>query len=310
MHPRAVAHVFQQIADLLELRGQDRFRIAAYRNAARAVSALDTDDIDRLLRDGELTKVNGIGPATLGVITELVETGESSFLEQLREDTPDGLVEMLRIPGLGPSKIHAIHEGLGVETVHDLEQAARDGRLAALPRFGAKTAEKVQRGVAYLRERNAFVLFAEARADAERLRAAVARQPGVARVEIAGSIRRRCEIVRDVDLVVACRDAPTTVAAALARGSAVRDAVGAGGSDVSLRLVDGARVDAYCTTSDEFAVAWWRATGSASHEREIHMRAAARGLTIIDNQVRDRSGRALHIPDEETLYRAVGLPYI
>lgn len=310
MHPRAVARVFQQIADLLELRGQDHFRTAAYRNTARAVSALDSDDVAPLLQNGELARVPGIGPATLGVIGELVETGESTYLEQLREDTPDGLVEMLRIPSLGPAKIHAIHEGLGVETVHELEAAARDGRLAALPKFGPRTAEKIRRGIAYLRETNEYVLYAEARVDAERLRAEMGRHPGVERVEIAGSIRRRCEIVRDVDLVIACREAPAAVAAALARGPAVREALGTGGPEVSLRLVDGTRVDVFCTTPETFAIALWRATGSASHEREIRSRTAARGLTLVDDRLRDAAGHTVPVPDEAALYRAVGLPYI
>jgi DNA polymerase (family 10) len=310
MDPRTVAHVLTQIGDLLELHGENRFKSGAYRNAARAVATLDTDDLRALVRSGAIAQLAGVGPATLAVISELVDTGESSYFEQLREDTPEGLLEMLRVPGLGTSKIHAIHEGLGIDTVHELEQAARDGRLAALPRFGEKTAEKILRGIAYLKETSAYVLYPHALAEAQRLLAAVLRHPGVERAEIAGSLRRRREVIRDIDIVAACREAPVEVAASFARLPAVRDAVGVGGRSVSIRFVDGTLLDLHCAAPDEFAVALWRATGSAEHERAIRERAAARGLVLVEDALRDADGRALRLGDEPALYDAVGLPYI
>src|ERR687893_1277405 len=143
MDPRTAAHVLSQIAAFLELQGENRFKSRAYVSAARAVQALDVDDLGPMLRSGELAECSGLGPATISVIRDLVETGDSSYLERLRASTPDGLLEMLRVPGLGPGKIHQIHRGLGIATVAELEEAARDGRLAKLPRFGPKTAEKI-----------------------------------------------------------------------------------------------------------------------------------------------------------------------
>ena len=207
MDPRTVAHVLEQIGDLLELHGENRFKTAAYRNAARTMSGLQVDDIRPLVRSGEIATMKGIGPATLSVIQEMAATGDSSYHEQLSEDTPEGLIEMLRVPGLGTSKIHAIHEGLGIDTLHELEEAARDGRLARLPRFGKKTAEKILKGIAYLRETSAFILFPQALAEAKRLLASVSAHPGVQRAEIAGSVRRRNEVARDIDIVAACSDA-------------------------------------------------------------------------------------------------------
>ena len=166
MDPRTAAHVLNQIGDLLELHGANRFKSRAYRTAARTLLGLDTDDLRPLLRAGELNGLAGLGPATLGVLAELAETGESTYLEQLREDTPEGLFEMMRVPGLGTAKIRAIHEGLEVETLHDLEAAARDGRLAELRGFGEKTAEKILKGIAYLKETSAYVLYPNALAEA------------------------------------------------------------------------------------------------------------------------------------------------
>ena len=228
MDPRTVAHVLSQTGDLLELKGENRFKSRAYRMAARAVLGLETDDLRAMYRSGELAKVAGIGPATLSMIGELVETGESSYFERLREDTPEGLLEMLRVPGLGPAKIHLIHQGLGVETVQELEEAARDGRLAGLRGFGPKTAEKVLKGLAFLRESDAFVLYPHAVAEAARLVGMVRGHPDVERAEVAGAVRRRREVARAVVVVAACRTAPAQVASSFAHATGVKHAVGDG----------------------------------------------------------------------------------
>src|SRR5688500_3869035 len=261
MDSRSAAHALNEIASLLELRGEGRFKTRAYRNAARAVVALDTDDIAVLHRSGELARLPGLGPATLSVLTDLIETGDSQYLEQLRENTPEGLLEMLRVPGLGTAKIHLIHQGLGIETLHELEEAARDGRLATLPRFGAKTAEKVLKGIAFLKETGALVRYPHASAEAGRLLAGVRRHPDVVHAELAGSVRRRREVIRDVDVVAACRAHPASVAASFAHAPGVRDIVGGGSRSVTVRYVDGTLLDLHCVRPAEFAVALWRATG-------------------------------------------------
>ncbi len=310
MDPRTVAHVLEQIGDLLELHGENRFKTAAYRNAARAMSGLQVDDVRPLVRSGEIATMKGIGPATLSVIEEMAETGDSSYYEQLSEDTPEGLIEMLRVPGLGTSKIHAIHEGLGIDTLHELEEAARDGRLARLPRFGAKTAEKILKGIAYLRETSAFILFPQALAEAKRLLASVSAHPDVERAEIAGSVRRRNEVIRDIDIVAACSGSPEQVAASFAHTPGVREAVGVGGRSVTIRFVDGTLLDLHCVSHDEFAMALWRATGSATHERALRDRAESLGFTIDGNRLLDSAGEPVAIPDEERLYTTLGLPFI
>ena len=308
--PRAVAHLLDQVANLLELHGENRFKTVAYRNAARAILNIQTDDLAPMLRSGELAALPGVGAGILSVVGEIIDTGESSYLDHLREDTPEGLIEMLRVPGLGPAKIHAIHEGLDIDTLHELEEAARDGRLAKLPRFGPKTAEKILKGIALLRESSAFVLYPHALAEAQRFLAAITGRADVARAEVAGSLRRRREIVRDIDIVAACLDAPATVAASLAHAPAVREAIGIGGRSISLRFVDGTLLDLHCVTPDEYAVALWRATGSVEHERHLRERATARGLAIVEDTLRGSDGRVIPIHDEPALYDALGLPYI
>jgi len=310
MDPRTVSHTLNQIAQLLELHGENRFKCRAYESAARAILDLETDDVCELHRSGELGGVRGLGPATLAVVRDLCELGESTYLEQLQETTPEGLIEMMRVPGLGTAKIRQIHDGLAIETLQELEEAARDGRLARLPRFGPKTAEKILKGIAYLRETTAYVLFPQAFAEAVRLVNAVERHPRVERATIAGSVRRRRELIRDIDIVAQCSDDPAAVAADFSRVPGVRDAIGVGTPSVAIRFVDGTRLDLHCVEAAGFAVALWRATGSIEHEQQLREHAERAGVRFAGDTLRDRAGRILPVPDEAALYAAVGLPYI
>lgn len=310
LSPRAAADVLAEIATLLELRGESRATTRGFESAARALHVLAVDDITHLLREGDLESLGGVGPAALEVLRDVADSGDSQFLEQLRENTPEGLLEMLRVPGLGTAKIHRIHEGLGIESLHELEQAARDGRLASLPRFGARTADKVLRGIAALRESGARVLYPHAALDAERLLDAVRAHTGVVRADIAGSLRRRCETIGDIDIVAATRVAPALVAAAFAHGRGVREVVGGGGPALTIRYDDGTRLDLRCVNEDRFALALWWATGSPAHCAQVVAAAAARGVSIGTDAVRDARGATIPVGDESALYAAAGLPVI
>ncbi len=170
MDKPAVRHTLDQLAAFLELKGESAFRVRALQRAARS---------------------------------ELLATGRSTTLDELREQVPLGLVEMLRIPGLGAAKVRRIHEALAIESLAELDAAAADGRLAALPRFGAKTAESVRRGIASLRRASGLRLFHHALDEIEAVRRALAGLDGVRRVEIAGAVRRRCEVIEQLTLVAA-----------------------------------------------------------------------------------------------------------
>ena len=309
MDSRSAAHVLSEIADLLELRAENRFKTRAYRGAAKAVLGLDTDDLTPMLRSGQLAKVKGVGSATVAVITDLVENGESRYLEQLRMNVPDGLLEMMRVPGLSPEKVQQIHDTLGVASIDDLEVAARDGRLAKVKGFGERTVERLVDAIAFKRRTHALVLFPRAHADAALLLSSVRRHPDVISAEVAGTVRRRCEAVRDIDIVAAVRGDPNSVAASFARVPGVGDASVAGGS-ASLRYVDGTMLDLYCVPEDDFAVAFWRATGNTTHVTQMTSLLAAVGFTLDGNIVRDARGERVPVPTEEALYALADLAYI
>ena len=293
MDRRAARQVFEQIAASLALKGDNPFRIRAFETAARVVAEFP-GDLDEAVRSGTLAQAEGIGKASLEIARELVTTGRSSFLDELREKVPPGLLEMLHVPGLGVAKVRQIHDALHVDTLADLEQAAGDGRLAALPRFGTKTADKVRKGIAYLRRSREFSLLHHARSEADALRRALASHEGVERVEVAGSVRRCREIIRDVDVVVQhAPGARETLVRRLGATPGVTEFVGNQGM-VTLRFDSGLVADVVLATADDFGLAWVRATGSAEHVRQLETRALVAG----------------RMPDEASVYRAAGLPWI
>lgn len=309
MDSRTAANVLSQIAAYLELKGENSFKRRAYAGAAQGLLALGADDLGPLYRSGELGRVRGLGPATLAVVRDLIETGESRYLEQLRESMPEGLLEMLDVPGLSPLKIHQIHEGLGIETLEELEAAAKDGRLATLPKFGPKTVAKLLRGIATAREHGTLRLYHHAYIEAQRLLASVANHPDVARAELAGALRRRAEVVARVDIVAECRSNPVAVAQSFTRLAGIKSARGEGAS-VSIRFVDGAELELHCVDRDRFAVALWRATGSDTHVSAVTAALEANGVEVDDDRLRDSSGGFIPTPDERSIYSAAALAFV
>jgi len=307
MDRHAAARLLDTIATHLELKGENPFKVRAFGNAARAVETFP-GDLDEALASGALAEAEGIGKATVEVLREFARTGRSTLLDGLRREVPPGLVEMRRIGGLGAAKIRVLHEQLRITTIAELELAARNGRLAGVPGFGGKTAERIVRGIAFLNRTSGFRLSHHAAQAAEQLRAVIAAIPGVGRVEVAGSVRRRAEVVRDVDLAVAAA-IPADELGARLREAAPSLEVTAGEGALALRAGDGFPADVYCAGAEQFGhtLAW--ATGSAAHLEALAARAAARGLDLDRGGLR-RGGDPLPCPDEAALYLALGLPVI
>ena len=281
MDKPAVRAVLEQIAASLALKGDNAFRIRAFENAASAIATYP-GDLAEGLQSGALAELDGVGKATLEIVRELLSRGRSTVLDELRNEVPPGLVEMLKIPGLGVQKVRQIHEQLHITTLADLEVAARDGRLAEMPRFGTKTSANVLKGIAFLKRSTEFRLFHHARSEAIGAQQALAALPGVRRVEIAGSLRRRREVIRDLDFVVEYV------------GDESRD-------ELVGRLGDASGVDVVLATPGDFGLAWVRATGSVAHWEELLALAQGRGVKL------DSSGT---FADEESVYRALGLAWI
>jgi DNA polymerase (family 10) len=310
MDPRTAAHVLTQIAASLELRGESRFKIRAYEQAARALLTLDTDDLGALDHAGSLAATRGIGPATLSVVRDLIATGESRYLEQLRADTPAGLLELLRVPGLATPRIRLLHEELGVDSVEALEAAVREGRLTRLKGFGPKTAERLLKGINLLRASGTRKLYIRAAPEARALLAMVRAHPDVTMAEVAGSVRRLSETVADTDIVAACRRDPSEVAASFARAPGVRDVQIGAPASPSITFVDGARLDLFCVAEADFVIALWRATGSSEHVSEVAARLGERGFTLDGDRLLTERAGPEPVSDESALYALAGLALV
>src|SRR5258705_1078809 len=308
MDSRTAAHVLSQIGALLNVKGEQKFKAKAYSGAARSLIALDTDDLAPLLRSGELADTPGIGPSTLSVVRELVETGESSYLNELREGIPAGLLELLKVPGLTTARVQLIHEALGVETLEDLERVAQNGELARLPTFGQKTAEKILREVEILRRNSHLKRFPAAAVEAHLLLANVVKHPDVVNAEVAGSIRRHNEVVADIDIVAECSADPAMVAASFARSPGVsKSTTGEDPASVHIQFVDGTHLDMHCVTKAGYPVALWRATGSTAHVEEMNALAEKRGFGVAGNSLIGKSGDPIALKNEEAFFTALDL---
>jgi DNA polymerase (family 10) len=310
MDPQVAAHCLTEIALLLEVRGENPFKSRAFVHAARTIGELEEDDIGPMVRSKAIAKLPGIGATTMAVLADLVETGDSSYLDALRETTPKGLIEMMRIPGLGPTRIHRIHEGLGVGSVEELEAAARDGRLAKLSGFGPKTADKILRGIITFRETAGYVMHTVARPEARRLQRALGRVDGVDRVEVAGAVRRTAEVVSEIDLVAGCSGEPAQVARGLMKVPGVEKVDAGPEGSLALRLINGMRARLHCVPVAGFPVAHWRVTGNKEHYEAVVARLHKHGFSIRDDRLIDQQGHVIRDADEEAIYESAGLAWI
>jgi len=308
MDKKAVAQVLEQIAAFLELKGENPFRIRAFRTASRAVAGF-AGDLREGLEEGNLAATKGVGPATLQIVSEIVTTGRASLLEELREQIPPGLVEMLAISGLGVAKIRQIHDVLDIDSVPELEAAALDGRLAKLPRFGPKTSENILKGIAYLRHASAYRLLHHAADEAEGLRAALERMPGVVQAVVAGDVRRRAEVVRDLVLVLVAEVPPSELFKRLSQLPGVHEFAGQDDRRITLRFAGGASAQVVVTTPVNFGAVLAQATGSEAHLRDLAAHAAARDLALTGAALW-RGSAFVPTPDEPSFYAELGLEFI
>ncbi len=308
MDSRTAAHVLTQIGAILQAKGEQRFKARAYAGAARALIAIDTDDLGPLIQSGELAGTPGIGPATLSVIRELVETGESSYLDRLREGMPEGMLDLMRVPGLSVAKVQLIHDALGVDTLEDLERVAQNGELATLPKFGKKTADKILRGIEILRRSSHLERFPRAALEAQLLLTNVEKHPDVQRATVAGSIRRHSEVVSDIDIVAECSRDPRRVAESFARSPGVSQATAADDpGSVRIRFVDGTQLDMHCVAPVDYSIALWRATGSTAHVEDMTAFAEQKGFRIDGNALVKSGGKRVPVASEDAFFTALGL---
>ncbi len=304
-----VARLFDLMADVLELRGENPFRIRAYRRAAQNVESL-TEDVEVVARDGRLDDVPGVGKDLAGKIVEYLETGKVKEIDAAKRGIPRGVVDLLNVPGVGPKTAKLLYEREGVRTLARLEALARAGKLRGLPGIQAKTEENILKGIALVRGGQERMPLGRALPLADELASALARVPGVVRVEVAGSIRRRKETIGDIDLLVVSARPERTIDAFVHLPQAA-ETVEAGHTKAAIRHREGIRVDLRVVAAESFGAALVYFTGSKQHNIRVRELGVKRGLRISEYGVfRQKSGRRIAGTTEEQVYASVGLPWI
>jgi DNA polymerase (family X) len=310
MDRNEVARVLEEIAAMLELKGENVFKVRAYDAGARAIRGF-SGDLAGAVRTRDLLKVPGIGAGLFSNIETLLATGSLPYYDELRASFPPGLRECLRIPGFGARKAKLLHEKLGIDSVAALESACREGRVAGLKGFGPKTEERILRGIEMLRTTVGLHRYSEVRWRAEELAAALLATGLASRIEIAGGLRRRSEVVEGIDLVAAS-DRPAELARSFRDVAGVAEVVAAEDRRVSLRLGDGLPADLTVVPEEEFAAALLHATGSKEHLAGLGAFAREQGLRLDERGVFRGSGGAKPRASrtETDVYRALGLPFV
>src|SRR5437667_7389905 len=278
MTKNEIAAVLEEIGALLELKGENPFKIRAYVNAARSIEAWGGSLSD--LQDEEaLGKIPGIGKSIADKIKELAATGSLKYLEELRAEFPAAILQLFSISGLGAKKIKALNEKLQISSIEQLLKACETGRVAKLPGFGETTQTKICKAIEERARHSGYFQFGQIAGEAETLRSDLAAQPGALQVDVAGSYRRRKEIVHDVDLVVATKT-PEAITKFFVAHPLVDSIIAQGPTKSSVRLRSGIQCDLRVVSATEYPFALAYFTGNKEHNIELRSRALQRGWTL------------------------------
>ena len=314
MNKDQVAEVLASIAILLELKGENPFKARAYLNAARTIETL-SEPLDKVVAEARLGDIKGIGDALQQKITELVTTGRLQYYEDLKAATPPGLIAMLDIPGLGPKKIKAVHDELGIDTVEKLEQACKDGKIAGLKGFGEKTQTNIIEGINRRRAYASRHLLCDALPRAEPLLEALRSHPDVIRCSAAGSLRRHREVIGDIDLLASSKK-PAAIIEFFTRQPGILKVIAKGETKASVLLEGGIQSDLRVVSDAEYSSALLYFTGSKEHNIVMRQRAIDRGLRLNEyglfhSKVETRDPKLLvKCRTEEEMFEKLGLHYI
>ncbi|MCC7202572.1 MAG: DNA polymerase/3'-5' exonuclease PolX [Nitrospirae bacterium] len=309
MNKLEVSRILEEIGTLLELKGENPFKFRAYHNAAVSVEALE-EDLDKAIEDGVLADQKGIGKGIYEKIVELNKSGHLKYYEELKKEVPAGLLEIIKIPGVGPKKAKALYDELGISTVGELEYACMENRLIGLHGFGEATQERILHGIEYYKKGMGHHLFNVALKDAEGLLARLEKNKSVLKCSIAGSIRRRKEVIKDIDIVVSSQhEKAVAVMDYFTTLPDVQSIVAKGDTKSSVILNSGINADLRIVSESEYPFALHYFTGSAEHNTAMRSRAKKSGLKLNEYGL-FKGDKSLHCKSEEDIFRALGLSYI
>jgi len=305
-----VAAIFDEMANLLELDGANQFEVRAYQNAARAVGALE-GDLGEIARSGRLANTPGIGKTMVARVNELLTTGHMRHYDELIARIPDGLRQMLRIPGVGPKRVRQISQALDISTLEQLREAAELGKIATLPGFGVKSQDNILKGLDFLAQHSGKHRYDIAEAQASAVAEALRALPQVVRLQIGGSLRRHKEVIKDIDIVasVARDEDRAPIMDTLVGLPSVMSVTGKGDTKTSVVLQPGIALDLRVVLDDEYPYALHHFSGSKEHNVALRTRFHPRGVKINEYGI-FRGEERIPCADEHDIYRALGMAYV
>ena len=305
-----LAEEFELLADMLELDGADAFRLTAYRRAATRIRE-SAVPVAQLAQEGSATKLSGIGTTIQNKILEYSETGDLTAVAKLREKLPAGLVEVMHVPGLGPKTARKLHSELGIQSAADLRAAAEQGRLAELPGLGPKTEEKILKALAKPKAKvERKTLLGKVLPAVERAVAELREHPATERVSEAGSARRRCETVRDLDIIATASD-PGALTSHFATLPWVAEVVARGSTKATVVSHEGLRFDLRVVPPESYGNLLQHFTGSKAHNVALREEAVGRNLSVSEYGVKNvETDEVFHAADEQELYEFLGYQWI
>lgn len=308
MDKAAVADILEEIGTLLELKGENPFKSRAYHNASRIIVAL-TQDLNLLVKEKKLTTLKGIGEGLSENITILVTTGKLPYYEQLQKSLPPGLLEMIRIQGVGPKRAKILYDQLQIKDVPGLEKACKSGKVAALDGFGEKSQENILKGISFLSKHEEYHRYDKALASAEAVMNALHPLPAVQRISLCGSLRRHKEIIRDVDILVSSKT-PEAVMKAFVKAPGVERVLAQGETKSSILLAEGIQVDLRVVTDAQFPFALHYFTGSKEHNIAMRQLAQEQGCKLSEYGLFRDETKPVVCKNEESVFKQLGLAYI
>jgi DNA polymerase (family 10) len=309
MEKTKVVEILSEISLLLQLKGENQFKVRAYENGARIIELLE-EDLETLISEERLGQVKGIGKTLEQNIEELVTTGRLVYYEELKREFPETLFDLFKVPGLGPKKVKTLYEKLGIASLGELEYACLENRLLILPGFGEKTQQNILKGIADLKHYQSRFLFSEAWAIASRIVEGIKNQPGVEKVHVAGSLRRRKETVKDIDILAGSLW-PVSLMDWFTSMDDVDVIMGKGETKSSIRLKNGMNADLRVVSPEQYPYALHHFTGSKEHNTALRHIARSRGIKMNEYGLFQGTQEVL-IPckDEKDIFNALGMDYI
>ena len=315
MDKKDIIEVLERIGTMLEIKGENPFKIRAYFSGARTLQTME-EDLGEVIGEGRLGEIPGIGKALTEKVETLYTTGELEFYDKLVASVPSGLMDLLEVPGLGGKKIKALHEQLDVDSIDSLTKACKEGKVAELKGFGAKTQEKILSGIKNREAYAARHLWWDARAVVERILPALQALPDVERAEAAGSFRRGMETVGDLDFIVASSN-PVPIMEWFVGMEGITEVTAHGETKSSIRLEGGMQADLRVVPTEQFYFALHHFTGSKDHNVRMRQKALSMGLSLSEWGLRPeeeknatRKTGPVSANSEEDVFRALGLSYV